>query len=60
MEATILAAEAELEAAQARLADPAVASDAEAAHEAFLAHEQAKAKVADLYRRWAELEEKGS
>jgi ATP-binding cassette subfamily F protein uup len=60
METTILAAEAELEAAQARLADPAVASDAEAAHEAFLAHEQAKAKVADLYRRWAELEEKGS
>ena len=60
MEATILAAEAELEAAEARLADPAVASDAEAAHVAFLAHEQAKATVADLYRRWAELEEKGS
>ena len=60
MEETILAAEAELEEAQARLADPAVASDAEAAHEAFLAHEQAKAKVAGLYRRWAELEEKGS
>jgi ATP-binding cassette subfamily F protein uup len=60
MEETILAAEGELAAAQARLADPAVASDAEAAHEAFLAHEQAKAKVSGLYRRWAELEEKGS
>ncbi|HSL16883.1 MAG TPA: ABC-F family ATP-binding cassette domain-containing protein, partial [Methylomirabilota bacterium] len=59
MEATILAAEAELVAAEACLADPAVASNAEAAHEAYLAHEQAKVKVAGLYRRWAELEEKG-
>jgi ATP-binding cassette subfamily F protein uup len=58
MEETILAAEAELEAAAARLADPQVASDAESAHKAFLAHEKAKERVAELYRRWAELEEK--
>ena len=58
MEETILEAETELEAAAERLADPRVASDADAAHEAFDAHEKAKEKVAELYRRWAELEEK--
>jgi ATP-binding cassette subfamily F protein uup len=58
MEQTILEAEAELEAAASHLADPKVASGAEAAHRAFLAHEGAREKVADLYRRWAELEEK--
>ncbi|MEX1311256.1 MAG: ABC-F family ATP-binding cassette domain-containing protein [Candidatus Sulfomarinibacteraceae bacterium] len=58
MEETILEAETELEAAAERLADPGVASDAEAAHEAFVTHEAAKARVADLYRRWAELEDK--
>ncbi len=58
MEGTILAAEAELEAAAAHLADPQVASAADAAHQAFLAHEKAKERVAELYRRWAELEEK--
>jgi ATP-binding cassette subfamily F protein uup len=58
MEETILEAETELEAAADRLADPGVASDAEAAHEAFVTHEAAKTRVADLYRRWAELEDK--
>jgi ATP-binding cassette subfamily F protein uup len=58
MEETILAAETELEAAAERFADPAVASDPGAANEAFIAHEAAKTKVAELYRRWAELEEK--
>jgi hypothetical protein len=58
METTILEAEAELEAAAAHLADPRVASDADAAHHAFLAHEKAKERVTELYRRWAELEAK--
>jgi ATP-binding cassette subfamily F protein uup len=58
MEESILEAEAGLEAAEAHLADPQVASDAEAAHRAFLAHEKAKETVAELYRRWAELEDK--
>jgi len=58
MEETILEAEAELEAAATHLADPQVASDADAAHQAFLAHEQAKERVAELYRYWAELEAK--
>ena len=58
MEETILEAEAELEAAAEHLADPSVASDADAAHEAFVAHEAARDGVAELYRRWAELEEK--
>jgi ATP-binding cassette subfamily F protein uup len=58
MEAAILEAESELERAAERLADPRVASDAEAAHDAFLAHERARDRVAELYRRWAELEDK--
>lgn len=58
MDETILTAEAELEAAAERLADPAVGSDPGAANEAFIAHEKAKNRVAELYRRWAELEEK--
>jgi len=59
MEETILEAETELETVAAHLADPQVASDADAAHRAFLDHEQAREKVAELYRRWAELEDKG-
>ncbi len=43
MEASILEAEAELEAAAKDLSDPQVASDADAAHRAFLAHEKARA-----------------
>ena len=58
MEETILEAEAELETAAEHLADPEVASDAGAANEAFTAHEKARERVAELYRRWAELEEK--
>ena len=58
MEETILEAESDLERAAAHLADPQVASDADAAHRAFLDHEQAREKVAELYRRWAELEDK--
>ena len=58
MEETILEAEAELETAVEHLADPQVASDADAAHLAFLAEEKARERVAELYRRWAELEDK--
>jgi len=58
MEETILEAETELETAEDHLADPQVASDADAAHRAFLAHEKARERVAEFYRRWAELEEK--
>jgi ATP-binding cassette subfamily F protein uup len=60
MEETIIEAETELAAAAEKLADPAVASDAGAAHEAFASHEAAKKQVAELYRRWAELEDKVS
>ena len=56
MEKNILEAEAELEKAEGQLADPQVASDAEAAHRAFLEVEKAREKVADLYHRWAELD----
>jgi len=58
MEETILDAEAELETVEERLADPQVASDADAAQRAFLAQEKARERVAELYRRWAELEDK--
>ena len=58
MEANILEAEAELKAAEKHLADPDVASDADAAHRAFLDTERARECVANLYLRWAELEEK--
>jgi len=58
MEETILEAEAELETAAEHLEDPQVASDPDAAHRAFLAEEKARERVAELYRRWAELEDK--
>jgi ATP-binding cassette subfamily F protein uup len=58
MEEGILQAEAELEKAEEHLADPQVASDADAAHRAFLETEKARERVANLYLRWAELEEK--
>ena len=58
MEETILAAETELEAARARLEDPAVATDAGHAHRAFDEHRAAQARVDALYARWAELEAK--
>jgi len=58
MEETILEAEAELETAAEHLEDPQVASDPDAAHRAFLAEEKARERVAELYRRWAELEDR--
>jgi len=58
MEETIVEAEAELEKAAELLDDPEVVSDADAAHRAFLTHEKANERVAELYLRWAELEEK--
>jgi len=58
MEATILEVEARLAAAAERLADPAIASDPEAVHEAFEAHRELEKRVDALYRRWAELEAK--
>jgi hypothetical protein len=58
MEETIVEAEAELERATVHLNDPEVASDADAAHHAFIAHEKAQERVAELYLRWAELEDK--
>ena len=58
MENNILEAETELGKAEEHLADPKVASDADAAHRAFLETEKAREKVANLYHRWAELEEK--
>ncbi len=58
MEAAILDAEAEVEATQARLDDPEVATDPDAAQEAFQAHQQAQHRVQALYDRWAELEAK--
>ena len=60
MEETILAAETELEAAAERLADPAVATDPDAANEAFETHRRAKERVEVLYERWAELERRDS
>ncbi len=60
MEQTILDAEAELDAATTHLDDPAIASDAGAAHKAFQDQESARGRVEELYRRWAELEEKAA
>jgi ATP-binding cassette subfamily F protein uup len=60
MEATIVAAEAALESAAQRLADPAIASDHDAVHEAFESHRRARARVDTLYERWAELEAKAA
>ncbi|MCP4898004.1 MAG: ABC-F family ATP-binding cassette domain-containing protein [bacterium] len=58
IEQAILDAEAELEEASAALEAPAVASDADRAQSAFLAHQSAKEKVDGLYLRWTMLEEK--
>jgi ATP-binding cassette subfamily F protein uup len=58
MEAAILEAEAELEAVNARLEDPAVQTDAQAVHEAFEAQRAAQERVDGLYARWADLEAK--
>ena len=58
MEAKILAAEGSLEAAQAAVEDPAVATDPAALQERCNALEAARREVERLYARWAELEGK--
>jgi ABC transport system ATP-binding/permease protein len=58
IEPALFAAEARLAAAEEALADPAVATDAEALQRRLAAASEARAEVERLYRRWAELEEK--
>jgi ATP-binding cassette subfamily F protein uup len=58
MEETILAAETALTECQAAVEDPAVASDPAALRARWEALESARAEVARLYARWAELEVK--
>jgi hypothetical protein len=58
MEGAVLAAEERLGAADAALADPAVATDAAALQERAAAAAAARAEVERLYQRWAELEGK--
>ena len=58
MEEAILAAEDRLAAGERAVADPAIASDAAALHERYEELETARAEVARLYARWAELEVK--
>jgi ATP-binding cassette subfamily F protein uup len=58
MEATILAAETRLAAAQRAAEDPAVASDAAGLQQRFAELNAAQAEVDRLYARWAELEAK--
>jgi len=58
MEETILAAETALTECQAAVEDPAVASDPAALRARWEALESARAEVAQLYARWAELEAK--
>jgi ATP-binding cassette subfamily F protein uup len=60
MEGKILEAEQALEAAQARVADPRIASDYQALMEANAALTTAQAEVDKLYARWAELEAAGA
>jgi len=60
MEGKILEAEQALEAAQAKIADPAIASDYQALMEANAALTTAQAEVDKLYARWAELEAAGA
>jgi ABC transport system ATP-binding/permease protein len=60
MEAKILEAEQALEAAQAKVQEPAIASEYQALIEANAAHTAAQAEVDRLYARWAELEAAGA
>lgn len=60
MEETIMAAEAEVERLQARLAEPKVATDTVRLQEGWQAVQAAQQKVAALYTRWEELETKRS
>ena len=58
MEAAVLAAEERLDAADAALEDPSVATDAAALQQRATAAAAARAEVERLYARWAELEAK--
>ncbi|MBK5254670.1 MAG: ABC-F family ATP-binding cassette domain-containing protein [Vicinamibacteria bacterium] len=60
MEANVLEAEQALEAAQAEVADPAIASDYQALIRANEALTEAQGAVDRLYARWAELEALGA
>jgi ATP-binding cassette subfamily F protein uup len=59
METTILAAEADVEAALQAMQDPAVLADHARLHAWSAKHHAAEERVKVLYARWAELEEKG-
>lgn len=59
MEDTILAAEAEVEAALHAMQDPAVLADHARLHAISETHHAAEERVKALYARWAELEAKG-
>lgn len=58
LESRVAEAERTLEARQAALADPQIASDGKALDEALRAVQKAQHDVDALYARWAELEEK--
>lgn len=58
MEDDILAAEEEVAELERQLADPEVCSDAERLRACWEAHPKAKERVAALYARWQDLEEK--
>jgi hypothetical protein len=58
MEATILEAESNLEAARAEIQSPEVVSDGGRLRESYAKLQAAEARVAELYERWAELEGK--
>ena len=58
MEERLLAAEALLDEAQARAADPAIATESETLQRRVTEMDEAQAEVDRLYARWAELENK--
>src|SRR5262249_57682696 len=58
MEEAIVAAETAAETCRVAAEDPAVASDPVELQQRYAALEQARAEVARLYDRWAELESK--
>jgi ATP-binding cassette subfamily F protein uup len=58
MEATVLTAEARLEAAKKAAEDPSIAADADALQKRYADLSAAQAEVERLYARWAELEGK--
>ena len=60
MEETILAAEAEVEAALQAMQDPAVCADHTRLHAWSRKHHDADERVKALYARWQELEEKAA